>query len=143
MNSARAGRALGRILLTVAAAMAGFACASPGGGREVSHEIAVGEEAAGSTISLRPGQRLTVSLAGNPTTGFIWELLPGYEAVLEQQGKADFVRGGSAFGAGGVYRFAFKAISPGRGELKFVYRRPFEAQVAPASAFRLTVVVGE
>lgn len=130
------------ILLTVTAAMATLGCASPGSSTGTpAAEISIDESASGSTVALRPDQRLTVSLPGNPTTGFIWEVVPGAEAVLAQQGNPYFNRDSSALGAGGVYRFAFQAVGAGSTPLKMIYHRPFESGVTPARRFEVEVVV--
>lgn len=128
---------LRNILLAIAA----FTCASPGQACSKAPEVAIEQGDAGSTVTLRPGQRLTVRLRGNPTTGFVWEALPGAESVLARQGDPQFTADGSALGAGGVYRFAFRAISAGEAPLEFSYHRPFEKGAAPARTFRVTVEV--
>jgi len=123
-------------------ALATLGCAAPGPAGGGSHpEIAIDRGADGSTVTLREGQGLSVTLAGNPTTGFVWELVPGAEAVLARQGEARFTPESAKLGAGGAYRFAFRAVAPGKAPLKFVLHRPFEVGKAPAGTFQVTVVV--
>ena len=135
---------LKRHLPAVLLALATLSCAAPGTSGQAAQppEITVDQGAAGSTVSLRQGQRLAVFLPGNPTTGFLWELEPGTEPVLVLQGEPHFAPAGTALGSGGVYRFTFQAVRPGSVPVRIIYRRPFEKNAAPARSFEVTVVVG-
>lgn len=135
--------ALRRLLLAALVAIAGAGCASTGTSASKGDEIAIDRHAEGRTISLRRGQRLIVSLPGNPTTGFVWEELPGASEVLVRQGEPTYTSKGTALGAGGLYRFSFVAVAGGKVPLRFVYRRPFEAGVVPGATFNVTVEVLE
>jgi len=138
-----------RKISTILLAMATLSCVAPGrsGAGPQPHQIVIDQNAAGSTVELRPGQKLTVSLPGNPTTGFVWEMVPGAGSILASQGEGQFSAastGASAkLGAGGIYRFDFVAVDSGNAPLKFIYRRSFEKEVAPAQSFEVTVVVGK
>ena len=138
-----------RKITTILLAMATLSCASPGGSGAGTQPaaVAIDKTAAGSTVELVPGQRLTVTLPGNPTTGFTWEMMPGAGSILASQGEVQFTAtspGASAkLGAGGSYRFNFVAVATGSAPLKFVYRRSFEKDVASAESFEVTVMVGK
>jgi len=138
-----------RKIAAILLAMATLSCASPGGsgaGTQPS-AVSIDRNAAGSTVELLPGQRLTVTLPGNPTTGFAWEMVPGAGSVLESQGEAQFTAASNGasgkLGAGGIYRFDFVAVGTGSTPLKFIYRRSFEKDVAPVESFEVSVVVGK
>ena len=124
-------------------AIATLGCASPGqsGVGARPSEIAIGRDAAGSTVALRQGQKLAVSLPANPTAGYVWDLVPGAESILAQQGEPQFTPESAKLGAGGVFRFAFQAKAAGKVSLKFVMHRRFEKEAAPASSFEVTIVV--
>jgi inhibitor of cysteine peptidase len=138
-----------RKITAILLAMATLSCASPGrsGAGTQPSTIPIDRNAAGSTVELRPGQRLAVTLAGNPTTGFVWEMTPGAGAILASQGEAQFTAAGSGagdkLGAGGMYRYEFLAVGTGSAPLRFIYRRSFEKEAAPADSFEVTVVVGK
>ena len=134
---------LGRRMQTILLAMATFSCATPGqtGGGVQAPEISIGQDAAGSTVALRQGQRLAVTLSANPTTGYVWEQLPGAEAVLVRQGDPQFTPESAKTGAGGVYRFTYQAVRPGRTPLKFILHRSFEKEAPPAKTFEVKVAV--
>ena len=144
MNRIKLREGLRPLLLSLLTAIAGFSCtAHAPSGAGPSAEISVDQRNAGSTVSVKRGDRLAVTLAGTPSTGFIWELLSGAGSVLTPQGEPRFTPGGSVPGAGGLYRFSFTAAAKGKVHLKFAYRRPFEAGVAPAATFEVTVEVSQ
>jgi inhibitor of cysteine peptidase len=136
---------LKRQLPAILLAMATLSCAAPGHSVVGSEkpDIEINQNATGSTVALHPGQRLVVVLAGNPTTGYAWELLPGTESVLAQQGNPEFTPASVKLGAGGSYRFGFKAVAQGNVTLKIVNYRRFAPEAAPAATFEITVVVGK
>jgi len=135
---------LKRRLTAILLAMAAISCAAHGisGGGGLT-DVALDRSAAGSTVELRQGQGLTITLQGNPTTGYVWELVPGYQSILAVHGKPQFTPAGSKPGAGGVYRFDFQAERPGKVQLKIIYHRTFDKESAPAESFEVTVVVGK
>ena len=133
-----------KYLSAVLLALATLSCAAPGGRNGTRPSVtALDQGASGRRVELSQGERLTVLLKGNPTTGFLWEVLPGSEPVLMQQGAARFTPASSLPGAGGSYLFTFQAQQPGSALLHLVYRRPFAREAAPAGSFEVTVVVGK
>ena len=104
--------------------------------------VVLTQNAAGSTFTLLPGQIMTVSLQGNGSTGYLWEVEPGIESILVQRGNPQFVPDSDAVGSAGVYTFTFEAVAAGTGSLKLIYHRPWETDVAPLQTFQVAVVVG-
>lgn len=133
---------IGKRLHGILLAIATLACAPPGhAGGARAQEVVIDQSAAGSTVTICPGQKLKVNLQGNPTTGFVWELLPESDSPLERQGEPLYTPGGSAPGAGGLFSFVFQARATGSTLLKFIYHRTFEKGAAPARSFEVKVVV--
>ncbi len=97
---------------------------------------------AGSTVHVKQGDIVQVSLSGNPTTGYTWEVVPGGGGLV-QQGEAEFKPESSALGSGGMMTLRFKATQPGTTDLNLIYHRPFEPNVPPLQSFEVTVVVGQ
>jgi inhibitor of cysteine peptidase len=95
----------------------------------------------GQRIDINTGQQLVVSLAGNPTTGYTWEIDSMNETVLKQIGEPEFEASSAALGAGGVMTLQFKAISEGDTKLKLVYHRPWEQGEPPEKTFEVNIVV--
>ena len=96
----------------------------------------------GREMQLKKGQTLVVTLEGNPTTGYSWEVAePLDEQVLQQAGEAEFKAESEALGAGGVQILRFEAVNAGQITLKLVYHRPWEEGVEPLETYSLQVVV--
>jgi inhibitor of cysteine peptidase len=97
---------------------------------------------AGSTVNMRLGATLEISLEGNPTTGYTWEPAPDAQELLVQQGEAQFRADSALLGSGGLVTLRFKAAQQGAAELRLIYHRTFESNVPPIRTFAVHVVVG-
>jgi len=96
----------------------------------------------GREMQLKKGQTLVVTLEGNPTTGYSWEVAePLDEQVLRLTGEPEFKAESEALGAGGVQILRFEAVNAGTMTLKLVYHRPWEEGVEPLETYSLQVVV--
>jgi predicted secreted protein len=99
------------------------------------------EADAGSTLTLRVGDRLMVLLSGNPTTGYSWDNTLEYEyAVLRETHEAGFRADSDLLGAGGFFVFRYAAIDVGPQSFRFAYRRPWES-VEPLQIVEFSVDV--
>ena len=110
-----------------------FSCARSGG-RTISasdHQ---------EQVELQEGQTLSVSLEGNPTTGYTWETLEIDEQVLRQIGQPAFTPASDALGAPGTQVIRFRAVGQGRTTLRLVYHRPWE-DAEPERTFSVEVIV--
>jgi inhibitor of cysteine peptidase len=96
---------------------------------------------AGKTIELQKGNLLVVTLDGNITTGFNWEMVPQTPAVLQQQGEPEATPDSSALGSGGKISLKFQAVQTGQASLTLIYHRSFEKDVPPEKTFEVTIVV--
>jgi inhibitor of cysteine peptidase len=103
--------------------------------------VTIGASDAGKTITISKGDFLNISLAGNPTTGYTWEALPQNPSLLKQIGEPLVKPATSAIGSGGMITLKFQAIQTGQTQLKLVYHRAWEKDVAPLETFETTVVV--
>jgi len=89
----------------------------------------------GRTVTVRRGESITLRLAGNPTTGYRWQLRLPLGPALEQQGDSAYVPDpapGGIVGSGGTEVWKFKGIRAGRLTLVLEYRRPWEKDQPPA-----------
>jgi predicted secreted protein len=79
------------------------------------------------TVSVPAGALVTVSLEGNPTTGYSWQLAKIEGSGVEQVGKIEFKnrphRPGMV-GVGGAFHATFKAIKAGTSTVTLHYARP-------------------
>jgi inhibitor of cysteine peptidase len=122
------------VCLIICAAVA--ACGAQGSG-----PVTLTQKDAGTTVHVKQGANVNITLAGNPTTGYTWEVAPGGSGVLEQQGEPAFKPDSSAVGSGGMVTLQFKAAQAGTINLKLIYHRTFEPNVAPLNTFEVTIVV--
>ena len=110
-----------------------------------SKEVKVVASVNGSLVELKKGQTLVITLESNPTTGYQWEVIENEESVLQQKGKAEFKSSNTgnppSSGKSGTETFRFYAQSPGNGNLKLVYHRPWEKEVEPLKTFTIKVKV--
>lgn len=106
-----------------------------------TNEVLVHATQADQTVDVRVGQQLVVSLPGNPTTGFTWEVAQIDESILSQDGATTFQPDSSAIGAGGTITLRFETKAAGESPLTLIYHRPFEPNTPPAQTFSVTVQV--
>jgi len=99
------------------------------------------EADAGHSIDLRTGNKLEVTLPGNPSAGFQWELANGAASILKQSGQPEFTPASDALGAPGQFTLRFEAVATGQATLQLIYHRPFEQDTPPVQTFEVIVTV--
>ncbi len=106
-----------------------------------SGTVALSDEA-DCPVTLRPGQKLIVSLPSNPTTGYRWhareisgEQLKSLGPEVFSSPKNDLV------GGEGISTWRFQADQPGSGRLYLTYERPWETEGEPAGLFDCRIEV--
>ena len=112
-------------------------------GATASEETSVEVKGDAQTVRATAGQEVTLLLEANPSTGYSWDLAeaPGgwkvqmidHEYVAPKEGVP---------GQGGHEAWRMGAIAVGTAELKFVYRRPWEKDKAPAKTVTVKMEVG-
>jgi inhibitor of cysteine peptidase len=108
-------------------------CAAP--------ELSLNANNANGRVEVRQNQSFIISLEGNPTTGYSWEVSTFDERLLRQSAAPEFTPQSDRIGAGGIQTFHFRAIERGETQLTLVYRRPWETGVLPAKTYTVTIVV--
>jgi len=106
--------------------------------------VGLSEEDSGTTVQLRVGDTMDVTLDGNPTTGFAWETAAVDVSVLKQLGEPEYVPDPhpvGLVGSGGRFTFRFEAVASGQTVLRLIYHRPWEKDVPPEKTFEVTVTV--
>jgi inhibitor of cysteine peptidase len=134
------------ILVLLVLGMASAAAGCGGQSNTAAGTVKLTEADNGQPISVKVGDTVEVTLAGNPTTGYSWtsSMSDTDKAVLQQQGEPVYVQQStdpSVVGAGGTFTFAFKAVAAGQPTIKLDYARPFETGVAPIQTFSAPVTV--
>lgn len=100
----------------------------------------------GKTITLKVGDRFSISLVGVPTAGYVWtpEKVPAFLAKKEEASGATIKQQHQPGYAGGQHWevTAFEATAAGSGELELVQKRPWETKPDPDNKhFRINVTV--
>ena len=90
-----------------------------------------------AAIQLAVGDEFAIELAGNPTTGYAWQVHADSQH-LELLGQV-FEPGGEGVGAGGQEVFRFRVLAAGETEVACEYRRPWEKEVHDTRRFRVAV----
>lgn len=100
----------------------------------------LGESDNGKNITLNKGDSLAVSLPGNITTGYTWEMLPMNPAVLAYAGEPEMTPNSQVLGSGGTIVLRFRATDAGQADLELVYRKSSETTL-PEKTFTVHVTV--
>ena len=96
----------------------------------------------GKIVQVAQGGTVEVMLEGNPgSTGYLWALESGNDAVLKPQGEYQFTSTSNLPGAGGKFSFKFTAASAGSATLKFANKQPWNLNDPKAETFAVTVQV--
>jgi len=95
----------------------------------------------GTTIEMKKGETLVLSITGNPTTGYTWEIESVDQNILQSAGEADYKSDSMLIGSGGTYKFKFTALNPGSTPLKLKYWRSFDHDNPPVETFEVKIVV--
>jgi inhibitor of cysteine peptidase len=104
-------------------------------------EIVVSEKNSGETLAAKVGDRLTVEVQENPTTGFQWAPA-GVDANIVELRTNEFRPGSTtAIGAGGVRVFQFIIKAPGHTRVQLELARAWESG-ASSKIFAVSLDVG-
>jgi inhibitor of cysteine peptidase len=118
------------------------ACTAPRSAAPATGTLRVDASADGTTVHLKQGAELVVSLESNPSTGFDWKVV---ESLPPQLTLKDDTFEASAtpdvVGAGGTRVLTYTAAAIGTGDLDLEYVRSWEKGVPPERALRIAVVV--
>jgi len=102
-------------------------------------EVRLSAQDDGRQIELSEGEILVITLEGNPSTGYIWEVEEGSEKIIRQVGEVEFWAESNLLGAPGKQIMRFQGVGEGQTTLKLVYRRPWEKGIEPLKTFSIQV----
>ena len=91
----------------------------------------------GTAIQVTVGDSFAIQMAGNPSTGYTWQVHADSQRLelLSQE----FEPGGEGIGAGGQEVFRFRVLAAGETEIDCEYRRPWDKETHDTRRFRVTV----
>lgn len=75
---------------------------------------------------VKPVQELMLSLEGNPSTGYAWEIVGGDGQIIALADEPIFEPDSEALGAPGHYTFKFEPQNPGQTIVKLIYTKTGE-----------------
>jgi len=101
------------------------------------------EQDAGRTVDMRVGELLEVTLRGNPTTGYMWDVQSVDPNILKPADQLEFQADSKLIGSPGKLTLRFEATRAGKTPLRLIYHRPWEKNVEPIDTFEVTVVIKE
>ncbi len=111
------------------------------GGCTVSSSLTLDDN--GERLALAPGDTIEVTLEGNATTGFSWQLVDLDPTVITTEGAAVYeTKDTELVGAGGAWTWTLVAQQPGECVVRFVYHRSWEDD-QPEASFSFTANVSE
>jgi inhibitor of cysteine peptidase len=90
-----------------------------------------------AAIQVAVGEQFAVELAGNPSTGYTWQVRVDGR-LLELLGQ-EFEPSGDGVGAGGVEVFRLRALAAGETEIACAYQRPWDTESRDTRRFRVAV----
>jgi predicted secreted protein len=97
----------------------------------------------GNRVALSPGDEIEVTLEGNATAGFSWELVGFDPAVIAALAEPVYeVADTDLIGGGGKWTWTLAAQEPGECEVRFVYHRTWEDK-PPEAMFSFTADVNQ
>jgi inhibitor of cysteine peptidase len=106
--------------------------------------VPLGQADNGKKFSVKLDQVLVVTLPGNPTTGYSWNVAELGGDALRQLGDVSYEQKAAPpgmVGVGGNFVCRLQAVKPGKATVKLVYKRPWEKQTPPEKTFSLEVTV--
>ena len=107
-----------------------------------NQDIAPATDNSSETIEVEAGEKFTISLQSNPTTGYNWD--PEFDSEFLILVESNFIPPSSELiGAGGVETFVFQALKPGQVEVAMKYQRPWEDQPIEEQSRKVNIAAAD
>jgi inhibitor of cysteine peptidase len=100
--------------------------------------IEMTEKDNGTVMKVQLGDQINITLPGNPTTGYTWQLAAIRVDILEPGLEPEYVRDSTLPGAGGRFTFRLTARSQGYTKVILAYLRTWEKDMPPVKTFEIT-----
>lgn len=95
----------------------------------------------GQEIELSVGDRLTVRLNENASTGFRWVLDPIDSALMDVGGETHAPSHSNRIGAGGTVEWILTARAAGKTHIGLKYLRPWEGERSAVDQYDITLQI--
>ena len=130
------------ILMVLALSFSLFSCITS---REINVEISCDQFGEtpnfASEFTASVGDKITVKLCSNQSTGFRWEYETTGDAVLQEEDHDLVEPEGGVVGAPGQEVWTFEAVEKGTTEVHMEYNRPEEGTEQPEWTYTITITV--
>ena len=106
--------------------------------------IDLAESDDGKSVNVQLDRRVRISLAGNPTTGYSWFLVPIQGAAVKAVGEVVYkpkAHKPGMVGVGGTFELMLRAVKAGEAVVRLEYKRPWEKDTPPIRKFGVTLAV--
>lgn len=126
-------------LITAASLALLAACAAP---QQARQNLTVSTQS-DCPVRLQVGQKLTLILPSDPTTGYRWLLQNPGQPLLRSLGPEVFSdpENSGVVGGAGQSMWRFEAKQQGSGALLLVYQQPWAPEIKPIKSFECVVEV--
>lgn len=95
----------------------------------------------GQTVKLGVGDRLTIQLQENPSTGYQWTLEDNTDSVLPLRSSEYYLAPTGRVGSGGQHIFILQGAQVGTAQPRFKHWRSWEGDASILDRFTVTVQV--
>ena len=122
----------------------GNAPAGKGKEKAEMEPIDLAEHDDGKSVDVEVGRRVRIRLAGNPTTGYSWFLMPMEGVAVKAEGEVEYkpnARRPGMVGVGGTFELLLRAVQAGESIVRLEYKRPWEKDTPPIRKFGITLAV--
>jgi predicted secreted protein len=98
----------------------------------------------GSTLEVPQNSQVQLTLPGNPTTGYSWQMSfsPGLFVDDENGTYVPDATSGQVVGSGGKYIWNITAIASGEQRIEGIYKQPWEPTYGNETTFTVILMVG-
>ncbi|HBF33101.1 TPA: hypothetical protein DDW35_00920 [Candidatus Sumerlaeota bacterium] len=135
------------LIALVCAALLAFSApclATAGEKKEAKSQVKqLTESDADTTVTIVVGTSFDITLKGNPTTGYGWQVEKIDSSAVTQKGESEYAsepNSAGRVGAGGTMTFHFEVKESAKTVVQLVYMRPWEkGKVKPIKTFTVTI----
>lgn len=100
------------------------------------------EADSGKTIEASVGKQFTISLKGNATTGYVWQMAKGTDSKIVKKISDKYTAYNTGrVGSGGDHVWTYKAVAAGETTITLNYLRTWDKPVAPANTLKYKIKV--
>jgi len=105
-----------------------------------NHKIIMSERGERHARTARPGEKFTINLQSNPSTGYRWHLLYFDKSILKLITPEFAPKPTNQIGTAGIQQFNFEATKEGTTNIRLGYKRSWETETMKSNEFFVNVI---